>query len=303
MTRRQLREYLWPALILLWVGAAWLVTFVIPDTVLRPVVVLSFLFVCPGMALSRLLRLENTLSELLLGIALSITLDSIIACVLLYTGQWSPTLILETLIILSLAGAIGQLLMERMLVQNIPVFSTDTPIPTDIRMQLALHNTLVLPNTPIPLDIRNRDTMVIEQIVPRHAALAGIAEKDTIEVPRIARRKMLFRNILEIDTAETKRVQTDTINTPQRIPNIETIETQHIQKTMMHARSIPDMDTVTMQAVSWRDVAFVDTHDARAVKRQRLHQFKAIVPSITDLETVETQQSPFRKTTLRNVSE
>lgn len=303
MTRWRLREYLWPALILLWVGAAWLVTFVVPDTALRPVVVLTFLFVCPGMALSRLLRLENTLIELLLGIALSITLDSIVACILLYTGQWSPTLILEMLIILSLAGATGQLFMGRMLAQNIPMFSTDTPIPTDIRMQLAMYNTLMLPNTPIPVDIRNRDTMVTEQVVPRHVAFVGIAEKDTIEVPRIARRKTLFRNILEIDTAEMRQVQTYVANTPHPMPDIETIETRPMQRSMKNAPSIPDMDTVAMQAISWRDVALVDTHEAKAVKPQRLQQYKAIVSSITDLETVETQQAPFRKTTLQNVSE
>ena len=301
MTQWHPRKYLWPGGILLWMIATCLVTFVLPDTALRPVVVLSFLFVCPGMALSRLLRLENALIELLLGIALSITLDSIVACVLLYTGQWSPIFILEILIVLSLAGAVGQVLMERMLAQNLPVLSMDTPIPTDIRMQLALYNTLAVPNTPIPMDISNRDTLLTERIVPRHAAFTEIAEKNTIAVPRIPRKRTLFRNIREIDTIATKRAQADASRTQQRIPDTETIETQQVQRAIPNTPRIPEMDTVAMQAVSRRDIAFVDTQNAEAIKFQRRQQFKAVVPSITELETVETQ-APIRKTTLRNVS-
>ncbi len=301
MTRWRPRQYLWPALILVWIGGVCLVTFVLPDTVLRPVVMLSFLFICPGMALSRLLRLGNTLIELLLGIALSITLDSIVACVLLYTGQWSPIFILEILIVLSLAGAIGQVLMERMLAQNSPVLSMDTPIPTDIRMQLAPYNTLAVPNTPIPRDISNRDTLLTERIVSRYPAFTEIAEKNTLAVPRIARKKTLFRNIREIDTAETKRAQIHAGSDQQRIPDIETIETRQVQRAIPDTPRIPDMDTVAMQLVSRRDIAFVDTHNAEAIKFQRLQQFKAVVPSMTELETVETQ-SPIRKTTLHSVS-
>ena len=301
MTQWRPRKYLWPGGILLWMIATCLVTFVLPDTALRPVVVLSFLFVCPGMALSRLLRLENTHIELLLGIALSITLDSIVACVLLYTGQWSPIFILEILIVLSLAGVVGQVLMERMLAQNLPVLSMDTPIPSDIRMQLALYNTLAVPNTPIPRDISNRDTLLTERIVPRYATFTEIAEKNTIAVPRIPRKKTLFRNIREVDTIATKRAQADAARTQQRIPDGETIETRQMERTIPNTPHIPEMDTVAMQAVSQRDIAFVDTQNAEAVKFQRPQQFKAVVPSITELETVETQ-APIRKTTLRNVS-
>ncbi len=298
MTQWQPQKYLWPVGILLWLIVACLVTFVLPDTALRPIIVLSFLLICPGMALSRLLRLKNALIELLLGIALSITLDSIVACVLLYTGQWSPTFILEILLVLSLAGSVGQVLMERMLAQNIPMLSTDTPVPSDIRMQLALYNTMVLPSTPRPGDISTRDTLMAERIAPQPAAFTEIAEINTIAVPRIPRKKALFRNALEIDTAATKRAQVDAAHTQQRIPDTETLETRqsHI------AHGISEMDTVATPAMSRRDIAFANTHNAEAFQFQRAQRYKAIVPSITDLETAETQ-APIRKTTLRDVSQ
>jgi hypothetical protein len=250
------------------------------------------------MALSRLLRLENVMIELLLGVALSITVDSIVACVLLYTGQWSPTLILEILLVLSLAGVLGQVLMERILALNVPMLSTDTPVPNDISMQLALYNTTIVPNTPRPLDISTRDTLMTERVAPQQAVFTEIAEINTIAVPRIPRKKTLFRSVLEIDTAATKRAQVDMDGNQQRIPNTETIETRqtHI------ARGISEMNTVATPTIPRRDMAFVKADNAEAAKFQRPQQRKAIVPSITDLETAETQ-APLRKTLLRDVSQ
>ena len=99
-------SWLWPIIIILSAGAAELVTFVIPASPMRPIVVIWFLFICPGMAVVRLLRLNEPVVEWTLAIALSIAVDASVAAIQLYTGRWSPTLTLEILIALSLAGAI-----------------------------------------------------------------------------------------------------------------------------------------------------------------------------------------------------
>lgn len=101
--------WLWPTIIILSAGAASLVAFVIPASPLRPIVVMWFLCVCPGIALVRLLRLHEPVVEWTLAVALSIAMDAIVAGIQLYTGRWSPALTLEIVIALSLAGVIVQL--------------------------------------------------------------------------------------------------------------------------------------------------------------------------------------------------
>jgi hypothetical protein len=102
-------SWLWPTIIILSAGAASLVTFVMPASPMRPIVVMWFLFICPGIAPVRLLRLNEPVVEWTLAIALSIAMDAIVAGIQLYVGRWSPTLTLEIVIVLSLAGVIIQL--------------------------------------------------------------------------------------------------------------------------------------------------------------------------------------------------
>jgi hypothetical protein len=47
--------WLWPTILILSAIAAGLVTFVLPGIVVRPIVVMWFLFVCPGMVVIRFL--------------------------------------------------------------------------------------------------------------------------------------------------------------------------------------------------------------------------------------------------------
>ena len=102
-------SWLWPTIIILSAGAASLVTFVMPASPMRPIVVMWFLFICPGIAPVRLLRLNEPVVEWTLAIALSFAMDAIVAGIQLYVGRWSPTLTLEIVIALSLAGVIIQL--------------------------------------------------------------------------------------------------------------------------------------------------------------------------------------------------
>ena len=80
------------------------------DSPIRPVVAMWFLLVCPGMALVPLLRLQDGITELVLGIGVSVALTALVAIGCLYAGFWSPNGILALLIGETLIGAMAQLL-------------------------------------------------------------------------------------------------------------------------------------------------------------------------------------------------
>jgi hypothetical protein len=100
---------LWPTIIIFSAVAADLVTFVFTDTIVRPVVVFWFLFVCPGMIVARFLRLKELAVEWTLAVAMSLAIDAIVAAIQLYAGRWSPAGTLRILIGFSLIGGAIQL--------------------------------------------------------------------------------------------------------------------------------------------------------------------------------------------------
>jgi hypothetical protein len=110
------RSLFWPAAgVVLAAGSAAFV-FTGIDFPLRPVFVLAFLFVCPGMALVRHLRIGG-IAELTLGVALSFALGTIVPGTMLYAGAWSPGLGLLVLIVITLAATladIARLRLERL---------------------------------------------------------------------------------------------------------------------------------------------------------------------------------------------
>jgi hypothetical protein len=101
-------SWLWPLLIIFSALAAGFVTFVIPVTALRPVIVLWFLLICPGMALVRFMPPLASVVEWTLALALSFAIDSIVAGIQLYAGKWSPAATLLILIVISIAAALVQ---------------------------------------------------------------------------------------------------------------------------------------------------------------------------------------------------
>ena len=105
MTRLPL---LWPLVIVLSALAAGLVNFVTPDTAGRPIIVMGFLFICPGMALVRFFRLNEPIAQWSLAIALSFSLEALVAGIQMYTGRWSPPTTLMILIGLCLISATTQ---------------------------------------------------------------------------------------------------------------------------------------------------------------------------------------------------
>ena len=101
--------WLWPTIIMLSAAAVGLVTFVFPGTVVRPALVMWFLFVCPGMTVVRFLRLAEAVIEWMLAFALSFAIDACVASILLYAGWWSPVRVLSILIGFCLVGVMMQL--------------------------------------------------------------------------------------------------------------------------------------------------------------------------------------------------
>jgi hypothetical protein len=70
-------------------AAAGAVHFLPPGSPWRLAVVLWFLTCCPGMAVVRLLRLEQ-LALWVLAVATSLALDLVVAAVMMYAGLWDP---------------------------------------------------------------------------------------------------------------------------------------------------------------------------------------------------------------------
>jgi len=100
---------LWPAIIILSALAAGLVNFVIPGAMGRPIIVMWFLFVCPGMAVVRFFQLREPIAEWTLAIALSLAIDAMVAGIQLYAGLWSPAATLGIMIGFCLVGATVQI--------------------------------------------------------------------------------------------------------------------------------------------------------------------------------------------------
>jgi hypothetical protein len=102
-------DWLWPTIIIVSALAAGLVNFVFTDGVLRPIIVLWFLFACPGMALVRFLRIKEPMAEWTLVLALSFVVVGIVASLQLYAGMWSIAGTLIIVMALSVCGATVQL--------------------------------------------------------------------------------------------------------------------------------------------------------------------------------------------------
>ena len=86
----------------------------------RLAVTLWFLLVCPGMALVRLLRLDDAAAELAIAVAVSLALAVGAASILLYSGRWSPDTTLGILIAITVVAAVAPLARARPLPRTRP---------------------------------------------------------------------------------------------------------------------------------------------------------------------------------------
>jgi hypothetical protein len=98
------RTLAWPAALLFLTIAVTFVTFTGMLTPLRALVAVPFLFLCPGMVWVRLLRVRSELHELVLGIALSLAINTIVATAFVYANLSSARLSLAVLVVITLFG-------------------------------------------------------------------------------------------------------------------------------------------------------------------------------------------------------
>jgi uncharacterized membrane protein len=115
MTRRHLA---WPAMILLSTVAVSVVTYAGIWPSVRPVVALPFLVLCPGMAWARLLRVEPELNQILLAVALSLAIDTIVSTALLYAHQPSAEASVGALIAITVGGLLADPTLRRLLIHR-----------------------------------------------------------------------------------------------------------------------------------------------------------------------------------------
>ena len=106
-----MRTLLWPLIITISVILVLLGMDGIIGDPFRPIITFWFFLVCPGMAFVRLLRLENTITEAVLALALSITIDMLVSVILVLNRVYTPWFGLAIIATLSVIGAILQLVV------------------------------------------------------------------------------------------------------------------------------------------------------------------------------------------------
>jgi len=101
MMRFLYNSWIWPAIILCSVVLVGLAVFCLSDSASPPLDVFWFLFVCPGAALMRFFRIQEPVTVGTLAVAISLSLDALVAGCQMYAGHWSPDMTLTILMALT----------------------------------------------------------------------------------------------------------------------------------------------------------------------------------------------------------
>lgn len=107
------QRLLWPMACSLWTIAVGTVVLVAPGSPIRPLVVLPFLLVGPGISLVRLLGLRDVVLELTLACSVGIMLATLVASAMAYFGGWLPRLGLAVLMCITLGASLIDALRAR----------------------------------------------------------------------------------------------------------------------------------------------------------------------------------------------
>ncbi len=98
------RDLLWPGIVAASTVAMAVVAALGLGPPIAPLVAVWFVFVCPGLPYVRLLNLGEPLNELLLAVALSLSLESVVSLVLLWGSSWTPGRMLQVMIAITVLG-------------------------------------------------------------------------------------------------------------------------------------------------------------------------------------------------------
>lgn len=296
--------WLWPVIIFLSALAACIVTYVIPHAQIRAVIVMSFLFICPGMALVRFLRLNDIVTEWILAFSLSFALDAIVGGVFLYTGHWSLSGILITVLAISLIGATGQLLilhpavaqrLNSLSIFKIPEDSADSatialprvsPSSSMTKVDIEDQQTAYLPSYKVPLSTdQNKDVAEINTV--QMPAVTG--SKPTQEA--IADHDTMHMNALEHLNANDSSAKSDE---PQNsFEAIEDKDTAHISSTpysrlpQPKPASVPDKQALEEKDTLRQPVAINEADEEKSIADSET----AYLPGVTPIPETQSDET------------
>jgi hypothetical protein len=94
----------WAVIVLASTVAVGLVSLIGGLEIVRAPITVWFIAICPGMAIVRLLRLDEPIADVMLALALSFALAGLIPAIFLYLGAWSPAWSLTTLVAIAATG-------------------------------------------------------------------------------------------------------------------------------------------------------------------------------------------------------
>jgi Peptidase family M23 len=103
----------WLALLLAASATVAVLAYVGVHSPARAGVVVPFLLVFPGLAWARLLRISDRAMTLVLAVALSIVVDTVVPGTLVYAGAWSASTALAVVLAVTVAGGIVEALVRR----------------------------------------------------------------------------------------------------------------------------------------------------------------------------------------------
>lgn len=99
----------WPLIIIVSAVLVGFMAYTNIESPIRSILTIGFILICPGMALVQFMRLKEPIIELTLAIALSIGISTVLSEVMALGKIWTPEIGLAALIILSIGGAIVQI--------------------------------------------------------------------------------------------------------------------------------------------------------------------------------------------------
>jgi len=100
------RDLLWPGIVAVSTVAMAVVAGLDLGPPIAPFIAGWFVLICPGMPYVRLLNLGDPLNELLLAVALSLSLESVVSLVLLWGSSWTPDRMLQIAIAITVLGVL-----------------------------------------------------------------------------------------------------------------------------------------------------------------------------------------------------
>jgi hypothetical protein len=197
-------KVLWPIIIVCSALAALMVMRVFPGLPERPIFIMWFLFICPGMALVRFLHLKELAVKLGLALALSFSIDGIVVGIYLYAGHWSPFAIMLTLTVSSIAAVIIELTNVHVVVYNHVGFIRS--FGALLTSPLIIGTSSVKPQRVGGLDVVEASTIQVNSIPSFFASATpmDIEEKPTVQMAKAQFSSAATR---EVDIGEKPTVQ------------------------------------------------------------------------------------------------